>query len=74
MAANKSNGISGDVRHLINDAVQTELANLAATLNDVKEPIDKLNFLAKLLPYVCSPIKPLASRGARIELGEEEEF
>ena len=41
--------MSGDIRHLINQAIQSELANLPATLAEIKDPIQRLNFLTKLM-------------------------
>lgn len=63
--------MSGDIRHLINDAIKTELANLPATLAEIKDPVQRLNFLTKLMPFVCAPIKQVGVLTARREAGED---
>jgi hypothetical protein len=76
-AANKapiSKYMSGDIRHLINQAVQSELTNLPATLAEIKDPIQRLNFLTKLMPFVCAPIKQVGVNTARRETGEDNIF
>jgi hypothetical protein len=66
--------MSGDIRLLINDAIQNELANLPATLAEIKDPVQKLNFLTKLMPFVCAPIKQVGVSTARREVGEDNIF
>jgi hypothetical protein len=39
--------MSGDIRHLINRAIQSELTNLPAILAESKKPTQRLNFLTK---------------------------
>ncbi len=76
-AANKaptSKYMSGDIRHLINDAIQNELTNLPATLTEIKDPVQRLNFLTKLMPFVCAPIKQVGVSTARREVGEDNMF
>jgi hypothetical protein len=63
--------MAGDIRHLINDAIQNELINLPATLAEIKDPIQKLNFLTKFMPFVCAPIKQVGIITARREIGED---
>ena len=63
--------MAGDIRHLINDAIQNELVNLPTTLAEIKDPIQKLNFLTKLMPFVCAPIKQVGIVTARREIGED---
>ncbi|MDO7084020.1 hypothetical protein WNY51_13990 [Pseudocolwellia sp. AS88] len=63
--------MSGDIRHLINDAIQSELANLPSTLAEIKDPVQRLNFLTKLMPFVCAPIKQVGIMTARRETGED---
>lgn len=63
--------MSGDIRHLINDAIQNELVNLPITLSEIKDPVQRLNFLTKLMPFVCAPIKQVGVITARREAGEE---
>ena len=63
--------MNSDIRHLINQAIQSELANLLATLAEVKDPIQRLNFLTKLMPFVCAPIKQVSIMTARRETGED---
>jgi hypothetical protein len=63
--------MSGDIRHLINDAIQTELTNLPNTLSEIKDPVQRLNFLTKLMPFVCAPIKQVGVMTARRETGED---
>jgi hypothetical protein len=72
--AHSSKYMSGDIRHLINDAIQDELANLPATLAEIKDPIQRLNFLTKLMPFVCAPIKQVGVSTARREVGEDNIF
>ena len=66
----KNKYMSGDIRHLINDAIQHELTNLPATLAAIKDPIQRLNFLTKLMPFVCAPIKQVGVMTVRRETGE----
>lgn len=63
--------MSGDIRHLINDAIHNELSNLPTTLAEIKDPVQRLNFLTKLMPFVCAPIKHVGVLTARREIGEE---
>jgi hypothetical protein len=63
--------MSGDIRHLINNAIQTELSNLPTTLAEIKDPVQRLNFLTKLMPFVCAPIKQVGVMTARRETGED---
>jgi len=37
--AHASKYMAGDIRHLINKAIQDELVNLTATLAEIKDPI-----------------------------------
>jgi hypothetical protein len=76
-AANKvptSKYMSGDIRHLINQAIQSELINLPATLAEIKDPIQRLNFLTKFMSFVCAPIKQVGVSTARMETGEDNMF
>lgn len=66
--------MSGDIRLLINTAIQVELANLPATLEEIKDPIQRLNFLTKFMPFVCAPIKQVSVMTARREAGEDDLF
>jgi hypothetical protein len=66
--------MAGDIRHLINDAIQSELVNLPATLAEIKDPVQKLNFLTKLMPFVCEPIKQVGVITACRETGEDDVF
>ncbi len=53
-AANKtptSKYMSGDIRHLINQAIQNELVNLPTTPAEIKDPVQRLNFLTKFMPF-----------------------
>ena len=63
--------MAGDIRHLINQAIQNELTNLPSTLSEIKDPVQRLNFLTKLMPFVCAPIKQVGVVTARREAGEE---
>jgi len=63
--------MAGDIRHLINQAIQNELSNLPASLSEIKDPIQRLNFLTKLMPFVCSPINQVGVMTARRETGED---
>jgi hypothetical protein len=63
--------MSGDIRHLINDAIQNELVNLPTTLAEIKHPVQRLNFLTKFMPFVCAPIKQVGVITARREIGED---
>jgi len=76
-ASNKapnSNYMAGDIRHLINKAIQDELINLPNTLSEIKDPVQRLNFLTKLMPFVCAPIKQVGVSTARREVGEDTVF
>jgi hypothetical protein len=66
--------MAGDIRHLINQAIQNELTNLPTTLSEIKDPIQRLNFLTKLMPFVCAPIKQVGVMTARRETGEDDVF
>jgi hypothetical protein len=66
--------MAGDIRHLINDAIQNELTNLPSTLSEIKDPVQRLNFLTKLMPFVCAPIKQVGVITARRETGEDDVF
>ncbi|MBA6291868.1 hypothetical protein H4J58_15485 [Colwellia sp. MB3u-70] len=63
--------MAGDIRHLINQAIQDELLNLPNTLSEIKDPVQRLNFLTKLMPFVCAPIKQVGVITARREIGED---
>ncbi|AOW76702.1 hypothetical protein A3Q34_07455 [Colwellia sp. PAMC 20917] len=63
--------MAGDIRHLINQAIQNELTNLPVTLAEIKDPTQRLNFLTKLMPFVCAPIKQVGVMTARRETGED---
>ncbi|GAW95500.1 MULTISPECIES: hypothetical protein [Colwellia] len=63
--------MAGDIRHLINNAIQQELVNLPVTLAEIKDPVQRLNFLTKLMPFVCAPIKQVGVLTARREIGED---
>jgi len=76
-ASNKapnSKYMAGDIRHLINKAIQDELINLPITLSEIKDPVQRLNFLTKLMPFVCAPIKQVGVSTARREVGEDIVF
>jgi len=66
--------MAGDIRHLINQAIQNELTNLPTILSEIKDPIQRLNFLTKLMPFVCAPIKQVGVMTARRETGEDDIF
>lgn len=51
--------MAGDIMHLINQAIQNELTNLPATLAEIKDPIQMLNFLTKLMPLCARPLSKL---------------
>jgi len=70
----QSKYMSGDIRHLINNAIQNELINLPTTLAEIKDPVQRLNFLTKLMPFVCAPIKQVGVITARGEVGEDNIF
>jgi|GEM_PF-2628256 len=76
-AANKtptSKYMAGDIRHLVNKAIQDELTNIPSTLAEIKDPVQRLNFLTKLMPFVCAPIKQVGVITARRETGEDDVF
>ena len=66
--------MAGDIRNLINKAIQDELTNLPSTLAEIKDPVQRLNFLTKLMPFVCAPIKQVGVITARRETGEDNMF
>jgi len=70
MANNKY--ISGDIRNLISAAIQNELVNLPVTLAEIDDPIKRIELLTKLMPFVCSSVKPVSVNVARIESGEDK--
>ena len=72
--APNSKYMAGDIRHLINKAIQDELINLPNTLSEIKDPVQRLNFLTKLMPFVCAPIKQVGVSTARREVGEDTVF
>jgi hypothetical protein len=72
--APKSKYMSGNIRHQINHAIQHELTNLPTTLSEIKDPIQRLNFLTKFMPFVCAPIKQVGVSTARNETGENDMF
>ncbi len=64
--------ISGDIRNLISAAIQNELVNLPVTLAEIDDPIKRIELLTKLMPFVCSAVKPVSVNVARIESGEDK--
>jgi hypothetical protein len=66
--------MSGNVRHQINQAIQQELAKLPQTIATIEDPVKRLEFLIKFMPYVCSPIKHAEVSTAREEVGENDIF
>ena len=66
--------MAGDIRNLINTAIQKELANLPDTLAEIQDPVQRLTFLTKLMPFVCAPIKQVGVLTARRETGEEKDL
>jgi hypothetical protein len=64
--------MAGDIRNLINTAIQKELENLPDTLAKIQDPIQRLTFLTKLMPFVCAPIKQVGVITARRETGEDK--
>jgi hypothetical protein len=72
--ASTSKYMAGDIRHLINQAIKNELTNLPRTLAEIKDPIQRLNFLTKLMPFVCAPIKQVGVMTARRESGEDKDL
>ena len=66
--------MAGDIRHSINQAIQAELDNLPSTLSAIKDPVQRLNFLTKLMPFVCAPIKQVGVMTARRETGEDKDL
>lgn len=66
--------MSGDIRHYIHKAIQDELANLPTTLAEIKDPVQRLNFLTKFMPFICAPIKQVNFMTARRETGEDDLF
>jgi hypothetical protein len=78
MATNKKTPtrkyMAGDIRNLINKAIQDELTSLPTTLSEIKDPVQRLSFLTKLMPFVCAPIKQVGVITARRETGEDDLF
>ncbi len=64
--------VSGGIRNLINSTIETELKALPVTLAEIDDPIKRIELLIKLMPFVCSPVKPVGASVARIETGEEK--
>jgi hypothetical protein len=72
MANNKY--VSGDIRNLISSAIEAELKTLPVTLAEIDDPIKRIKLLTKLMPFVCSPVKPVSINVARIETGEDKDL
>jgi hypothetical protein len=66
--------MAGDIRHLINKAIHNQLTKLPSTLSEIKVPVQWLNFLTKLMPFTCAPIKQVGVMTARRETGEDYVF
>jgi len=66
--------VSGDIRNLISTAIQKELMNLPDTLSKIDDPIKRVELLTKLMPFVCSPVKPMSFHVARLESGEDKDL
>jgi Ni,Fe-hydrogenase III large subunit len=64
--------MAGGIRYLVNQAIQNELTNLPSTLAEIKDPVQRLNFLTKFMPFVCAPIKQVGVITARRETGEDD--
>ncbi len=63
--------MSAVIRQSINKAILSEMSNLPNTLAEIKDPVQRLNFLTKLMPFVCAPIKQVGFITARHEVGED---
>ena len=50
------NKTTNDIRELISKAIDTDKINDA--LNQITDPLDYINALSKLLPYVIGKVKP----------------
>lgn len=66
--------MAGEIRNQINTAIQNELERLPDTLAEIQDPIQRLTFLTKLMPFVCAPIKQVGVATARRETGEDEDL
>ena len=66
--------MSGDIIHLINNAIQNELINLPNTLSEIKDPVQRLNFLTNLMPFVCASTKQVGVSTGRREVEEDNMF
>lgn len=66
--------VSGDIRNLISSAIEAELKSLPATLSEINDPVKRVELLTKLMPFVCSPVKPVSVNIARIESGEDKDL
>lgn len=73
---NKDNSqyMAGGIRNTINNSIQNELANLSATLNEIQDPVKRLELTLKFMPFVCAPIKQVGFITARKETGEDDIF
>ena len=66
--------MAGEIRNQINTAIQNELEKLPDTLAEIQDPIQRLTFLTKLMPFVCAPIKQVGVSTARRETGEDKDL
>ena len=65
---------AGNIRNSISAAIEAELKNLPDTLKEIDDPVKRIELLTKLMPFVCSPVKPVPVNIARLETGEDKDL
>ena len=50
------------------------MKSLPDTLAGIDDPVKRVELLTKLMPFVCSPVKPVHVNIARIESGEDKDL
>ena len=51
------NKLTKDLRELISKAIDTD--KIICMLNQIEDPVDYINAVSKLLPYVAGKVKPI---------------
>lgn len=51
------NKLTKDLRELISKAIDTD--KIKCMLNQIEDPVDYINAVSKLLPYVAGKVKPI---------------
>ena len=54
------NKTTNEIRELISKAIDTD--KIKCMLNQIEEPIDYINAVSKLLPYIVGKVKPIENK------------